>query len=107
MVAYLEHARAIGSALSRIEGVVVVPDPPQTPMMHIHLRTTPAAVTAGVRRLAIEERLWAFGDSRPTDTPGFRRVELSVGDATLAVTSEQVASAVRALLPAPEALGRF
>ena len=100
MGAYVEHARAIADALSRIEGVEVVPDPPQTPMMQIHLRTTPAAVIAGARRLASEERLWTFGGSRPADTPGYRWVELYVGDATLAITTQEVSGAIRALLPA-------
>jgi threonine aldolase len=100
MGAYVEHARAIADALSKIDGVEVVPDPPQTPMMHVHLRTTPAALTAGVRRLAAEERLWTFGGSVPADTPGFRRVELYAGDATLALTAQEVAAAIRALLPA-------
>jgi threonine aldolase len=100
MGAYVEHARAIATAISELDGVEVVPEPPQTPMMHLHLRTTPAAVIAGVRRLATQERLWAFGGSMPADTPGYRRVELSVGDATLALTPREVTAAVRALLPA-------
>jgi threonine aldolase len=100
MGAYVEHARAIADALSKIDGVEVVPDPPQTPMMHIHLRTTPAAVIAGVRRMATEERLWTFGGSRPADAPGYRWVELYVGDATLAITTEEAAAAIRELLPA-------
>jgi threonine aldolase len=100
MGAYVEHARAIAEALSGISGVEVVPDPPQTPMMHLHLRTTPAVLIAGVRRLATEERLWTFGGSLPADTPGYRWVELSAGDATLALTAEEVAAAIRALLPA-------
>jgi threonine aldolase len=100
MGAYVEHAQAIAGALSGIDGVEVVPDPPQSPMMHLHLRTTPAALTAGVRRLATDERLWTFGGSVPADTPGFRRVELYAGDATLALTAQEVAAAVRTLLPA-------
>ncbi len=99
MPAYLAHARAIAAALSRIDGVAVTPDPPHTPMMHIYLRTTPEAVIAGTRRLATEERLWSFGGSRVAETPGWRWVELSVGDAALALTPEEVAAAVRALLP--------
>jgi threonine aldolase len=99
MGAYVKHARTIAKALSAIEGVEVVPDPPQTPMMHIHLRTTPAAVIAGVRRLATEQRLWAFGGSGAADMPGTRTVELTVGEATLALSPEEVAAAVRALLP--------
>ena len=99
MGAYVKHARAIAKALTAIEGVEVVPDPPQTPMMHIYLRTTPAAVMAGVRRLATQQRLWAFGGSVAADTPGIRSVELTVGEATLALSPAEVASTVRALLP--------
>jgi len=100
MAAYVEHARAIGAALSAIDGVAVVPDPPQTPMMHIYLRTTPAAVIAGIRRLATEQRLWAFGGSMAADVPGYRSVELTVGEATLGLSPEEVANVVRALMPA-------
>ena len=85
MTAYVEHAQAIAAVLAGIDGVQVVPDPPQTPMMHLHLDTTAALVTAGIRRMATEQRLWTWGGSSPTDTPGVRRVELTVGDATLAM----------------------
>jgi hypothetical protein len=57
-------------------------------------------VIAGIRRLAIEQKLWAFGGSIATETPGFRRLELNAGEATLALTPEDVAAAVRALMPA-------
>ena len=99
MAAYVDHAQAIATVLAGIEGVQVVPDPPQTPMMHLHLDTTAALVTAGIRRLATEQRLWTWGGSSPTDTPAVRRVELTVGDATLAMAPADVAAAVRALLP--------
>src|SRR3954471_2410076 len=52
MGSYVEKAREIAAALSGIEGIDVVPDPPQTPMMHIYLRTNLEAFNAGVRRLA-------------------------------------------------------
>ncbi|MEP7361477.1 MAG: beta-eliminating lyase-related protein [Chloroflexota bacterium] len=100
MPAALAHTRAIAAALARVDGVEVVPDPPQTPMMHIHLRTTEEAFDAGVRRLATEQGLWAFGGSMTTDTPGIRRVELYVGDATLGLSPTEAAQAVRALMPA-------
>jgi threonine aldolase len=99
MGAYVAHARAIAAELAGQDRILVVPDPPQTPMMHLHLRTTEAAVTAGIRRMAIEQRLWTWGGSSPTATPGYRRVELTVGAATLTFTSAEVAGAVRELLP--------
>ena len=99
MAGYVDHARAIAAAVARIEGVDVVPDPPHTNMMHLHLRTTELAVTAGIRRLATERRLWAFGGSGSLDTPGLRGLELTVGDATLAFAPDEVADVIRELLP--------
>jgi threonine aldolase len=99
MERYVEHARAIAAVLADVDGVDVAPDPPQTPMMHLYLRTSAAAVTAGIRRMATEGRLWTWPSSWASGVPGVRRVELAVGDATLDFTPDEVATAVRALLP--------
>jgi hypothetical protein len=99
MERYVEHARAIAATLAGVEGVDVVPDPPQTSMMHLHLRTTAEAVVAGIRRMATEQRLWTWGGSSVTALPGMRRVELTVGDATLDFAPADVVAAVRALMP--------
>jgi threonine aldolase len=95
---YVAHARAISRAVSRMDGIEIVPEPPHTNMMHIYLRTTQAAVIDGIRRLAADEKLWTFGGSVAADTPGYRRVELSVGEATLAFTPDEVARIFRAFL---------
>ncbi len=100
MPAYLEHARAIAAEVAKLDGVDVVPDPPQTPMMHIHLRTTPKVASNGIRRLARTERIWAFSMTAPTDVPGIRRVELAVGEATLGFTPSDVARIIGYFLPA-------
>jgi threonine aldolase len=100
MPAYVERARAIAAALGEIDGVDVAPTPPQSPMMHIHLRTAPATALDGIRRLATEQRLWTWSGTWATDTPGIRIVELSVGDATLELSTDEVVAAVRELLPA-------
>ena len=99
MPAYLEHARAIAAEVAKLDGVDVVPDPPQSPMMHIHLRTTPKVASNGIRRLAKTERIWAFSMTAPTDVPGIRRVELGVGEATLGLTPTDVARIIGYLLP--------
>jgi threonine aldolase len=83
------RAKAIAAELREIDGVRVVPDPPQTPMMHILLPTTPETFNAGVRRLATERKVWAFGGSNPTDAPGYR----------MQLTPAEVATAIGQLLP--------
>ena len=99
MAAYVDHARAIAAALGTVDGIGVVPDPPQTNMMHVYLRTTEADVTAGIRRLATERKVWTFGGSGTSEAPGLRAVELTVGDATLGFTADEVADMLRELLP--------
>jgi threonine aldolase len=96
MPAYLERAREIAAAVRELPGVTVVPDPPQTPMLHLLLRTDAERFGAAVRTLA-ENGLWTWERAMPTVDPGVVRVELSVGDATMALSVEEVRSAVSAL----------
>jgi len=90
MPAYLEHARAIAAALAGLDGVRVIPDPPQVPMMHVLLRTSQEAFAAAVRKLATEHGLWAGHPPRVTADPLMLRMELSVGDATCALKPAEI-----------------
>jgi hypothetical protein len=96
MPAYLARAREIADAVRDLPGVTVVPDPPQTPMLHLLLRTPPEAFTAAVRALA-REGLWTWERAMTTGDPAVQRVELSVGDATLALQLPEIRDAVARL----------
>jgi threonine aldolase len=96
--AYLEHARAIAAALRGIPGVDVVPDPPQTPMMHLLLRTTREAFTATATALA-REGLWTWTAPFATPLPDVQRVELAVGDATCALGVDEIVAVVSRFIP--------
>ena len=98
MPGYLSHARAIAAALGGVPGIRVVPDPPQAPMMHLLLATTPDGFTAAARRLAAEQHIWGWPEAMTTGDPGVQRVELSVGDATCALEPGQVRDIVVALI---------
>jgi len=91
MQAYLDHAIAIAAELAGLEGVQVVPDPPQVPMMHVLLRTSQEAFAAAARKLADERGIWVV---RPqpsvTPDPSTLRLELSVGDATCALAPAEI-----------------
>jgi threonine aldolase len=99
MPAYLDRAREIADAVRDLPGVAVVPDPPQTPMLHLVLRTGPEEFTAAARTLA-EGGLWTWERPMPTGVPGLVRVELSVGDATMALSTAEIREAVAALASA-------
>jgi len=94
--AYLDRARAIADAVRDLPGVTVVPDPPQTPMLHLLLRTGADEFTAAARALA-EDGLWTWEKPMPTGDPAVLRVELAVGDATMSLTLDEVRNAIEAL----------
>lgn len=101
MADYLEHARQIAAALAAVPGVRVLPEPPQTPMMHLLLSTGADEFRAAARRLATEEGIWTWPEAAATADPGVQRVELSVGDATCELSAAEVAAAIAALAGAP------
>jgi threonine aldolase len=100
MAGYLEHARAIAAALAAVPGIRVIPDPPQTPMMHLLLTVTADRFAAVVRELAAEQGIWAWPGAMTTADPAVQRVELSVGDATCTLTPAAVAAALAAFTAA-------
>ncbi len=98
MSAYRDHALAIAAALDDLEGVRVTPNPPQTSMMHLHLRTTATAFEAAVRRVAAEHDMWTWPGVFASGHPDWSVVELTVGDATLDVEPALAREVVGALV---------
>ena len=98
MPGYYEHARAIADELRGIPGVEIVPDPPQTPMMHLHLRVDEKAFLTAARRIAEEQSIFTWPGTMATDTPSIRSVEFTVGDATLEFSPAEVARIVEQLV---------
>ena len=98
MPAYVEYARAIASHLAGVDGIEIVPDPPQTPMMHLHLRTDDARFRAAACRIARDERVYTWPHTMPGPTPATRKIEFTIGDATLQFAPAEAAGVVAALL---------
>ena len=98
MPRYVEHAKAIAQELRKLPNVEVVPDPPQTNMMHLHLRVDEAAMKRAACRVAREQGVFTWPASMPGHSPSARKVEFTVGDATLAFTPAEVAAVVGALV---------
>src|SRR3954451_20666552 len=96
MPGYLVRAREIADAVRDLPGVTVVPDPPQTPMLHLLLRAGAEQFTAAVRTLA-ESGLWTWERAMPTADPAVQRVELPVGDATTALPLSEIRPAIATL----------
>jgi threonine aldolase len=95
---YLGHARQLAAALTGLDGVRLVPDPPQTPMFHLIFDITPDRFEETVRRLAASKNTWTWGRAQAAGTDGRQLVELAVGDATLEVAPEQFRDIVSAFV---------
>ena len=89
--AYLEHARAIAATLAAVPGVTVIPDPPQVSMMHLLLTADRDDYAKAAWRLAEDSGIWTSPEPTGTVDPSVQRMELSVGDATLGFTPQELA----------------
>jgi threonine aldolase len=98
MPRYYEHTLAITDAIRGIRNVEIVPDPPQTPMMHLHLRVDEKAFLTAARRIAEEQSIFTWPRTSPGATPSTRVVEFTVGDATLHFNPDEVAGIVEQLV---------
>ncbi|MFO1302650.1 MAG: beta-eliminating lyase-related protein [Burkholderiales bacterium] len=93
MGARREAAIALGRALARVEGIRVLPDPPQVCMFHLHFDATPEAMLAARDAVAESEGLWVPGGFVAGSAPRTSYVEVYVGDATAAHDPSRVAEA--------------
>jgi threonine aldolase len=86
------HASALAAALREVPGIRLVPDPPQTPMMHLLFSTTPERFAEESARISTETGLWLWPTAARTGDPAVVRVELTVGRATLRHDPAHIAS---------------
>jgi len=98
MPKYYKHAVAIGRAVRDIPGVEVLPDPVQSPMMHLRLPVGLDELRARVIDIAESQKVWTF--SRPffSEGPMLQRCELQVGDATLELSAREIRGLVERLV---------
>jgi hypothetical protein len=91
MPRFLEHARALAAALGDVPGVAVVPDPPQTPLFHVHLRGERDALQERALAVARERRVWLFNRIEPSVMPGINKVEVNIGEPALDISPPEAA----------------
>jgi len=101
MPTYYNHALAIADALGKLPGVEVIPNPPQSPMMHLQLSVTTADLESRAFDIARREKIWTFPRPFSTVSPTVQRIEFTVGDATLDFTPTEIRDLIAALANAP------
>jgi len=90
MPVYLAHARALAAALATVDGVEVVPDPPQTPLFHLHLDGERDRLVDAALSVAEERKVFLFADPSSTGSPRRHRHEVMVGEVTLELSPDEV-----------------
>jgi threonine aldolase len=104
MPAYLDHARALAAALATVDGIEVVPDPPQTPLFHVLLRGDGERLAHAALSVAEERKVFLFAQTRSTTSPSWQRHEVTVGDSTMLLEPREVAALYAEILERASAL---
>ncbi len=92
MPRFLTHARALAGALSHVTGIVVVPDPPQTPLFHVHLRGDLQTLQDRALDVAEERHVWLFHRLVPSVVPNVNTIELNIGEPALEISPDEAAA---------------
>jgi threonine aldolase len=90
MPRYYRHAQAIARAVRGIPGVEILPDPVQSPVMHIRFAASLDDMQARIVDIAQSEKVWTFSRPWASEGPRLQRFELHVGDATLALSPSEI-----------------
>ena len=85
MPAYRERAREFAAALATIDGIVIVPQPPEVNLFHVHFPVPAAALIAARDAIAAEHRAWLLPRVAAGRLPGWSSAEIYVGDNLLAL----------------------
>ncbi len=91
MAAYYTKAKEIAGVLSSFSHIEVLPNPPQTNMMHVYIQGNHEKLVNASLEIARETKTLLFRGLTPTDVPYWSKFELTVGDASLDLKNEEIA----------------
>ena len=98
MEAYHAKAEEIAALLAPFAEIQIVPNPPHTNMMHLFIRGERGKLEAAVLDVAKETGIWLFNQLAPTVLPDLSLFELTVGEATLDLSGQEIVDVFRMVL---------
>jgi threonine aldolase len=98
MEAYHAKAKEIAALLAPFSQIEIVPNPPQTNMMHLFIRGERDTLEAAALDVAQETGTWLFYRLAPTLLAGLTMFELTVGEATLDLSGKEIVALFQLLL---------
>jgi threonine aldolase len=90
MPSYYRHSLAIADAVRGLPGVEVLPDPVQSPMMHLRFSVDLESLRERVIEIARVEKVWTFARPWVSLGPRLQEFEVHVGDATLELSPQEI-----------------
>ncbi|MFE9187977.1 threonine aldolase family protein [Micromonospora sp. NPDC007208] len=96
--AHREHAVAIAAAINADGVARAFPDPPQTPIFHVHLPVGPDAAMRAADALLAADGVELFGRVRSAPAPDRCSFEVSVGENAMDLAPDEVVTFLHELL---------
>jgi len=98
MPAFRDHAIAIAAAINADGAAFAWPDPPQTPMFHVHLPAPKAAVERAGTAMIDDLGIQLFGRIRSAPDPTRCSFEVTVGENAMEFSPDEVVALLHELL---------
>ena len=98
MPAFRDHAVAIASAINADGTATVHPDPPLTPLFHVHLPVPPQDADRANQELIAERGVQVISRAQSQPLPGHCKFELTVSENAMDFTPDEVAALIRELV---------
>ena len=95
---FLDHARAVAETLRDVPGLRIVPDPPQTPLFHVHLEGERDVLWARMLDLAQTKGVWLANRVEYSVLPGVSKLEINIGRPALEIAPPEAAELFAAVL---------
>ncbi|MFC4017187.1 threonine aldolase family protein [Micromonospora sp. GCM10011542] len=96
--AHRDHAVAIAAAVNADGVARAFPDPPQTPLFHVHLPVGPEAAMRAAHDMLTGTGVELFGRIRSAPDPDRCSFEVSVGENAMAITADEAVAFIRELV---------
>ncbi|MEU7862230.1 beta-eliminating lyase-related protein [Nonomuraea sp. NPDC049141] len=105
MPVYRDHAIAIAAAVNADGAARAYPDPPQTPIFHVHLPAPRRAVEQAGAAILAEHGVQLYGRVRSGPDPSRCSFEVTVGENAMDFTPTEVVTLLHELLERVRAVG--
>jgi threonine aldolase len=98
MPEFADRARKLAAVLAAVPGAHVVPDPPQTPMFHVHLDVPPDAAKAAAEQLREDTGITPPRYYKPSPSPLRCSIELTVTEQLDEITDAEIGDLIAELI---------